>query len=351
MTNNGSKKVWLIIDGKIVTDHKIEADTFGKLLTNLQRVIDKIREAKFKGHNKKDFVLYLTEIEKGSVAAALQPLDFPTDLSDGSMVFDQMVYNLEDLIQTLSESTDEFKRKIDDEFQDPSDKIRFLESFRGILSKKNKFTVSFGYDLVKPSNPITLPAHREGYIQDLISEYYEKSSVELKGIIMRIKGDEPRSFTIKTQTNETIRCIYSPETEKNVMNLFKSPVIVKGVLNKRMKLKEMETIKEVRPFTSMAFPELGEYSFLQPLSVRVSYHDKDDQWSLENDELTLAGFGSSFEDALESLKESLESLIIGILVFDEESLTEKSRIIKKNFQKYLNTDQMSTMIKGIEREN
>jgi len=351
MTNNESKKFWLIINGKVVTDHKIEASTFGKLLTNLQHVIDAIQEAKFKGYNKKDFVLYLTEIEPGSVAASLQPSGFQTDLFSGSMVFEEMVYNLEDLIKTLIESTDGFKTKIDDEFLLPYDKIRFLESFRGMLSKRNQFNVSIGYDFAKPSHPISLPAHREGYIKDLISEYYEKSSVEVKGIIMRVKGDDPRSFTIKTETNDTIRCVYTPETEKDVMNLFKSPVIVRGLLNKRRKLKEMELVKDVRPFSSMTFTELGGFSFLQPLPIRVSYLDNDDQWGLENDELTLTGYGNSFGDASVSLKESLESLIIGILAFDEALLTEKSREIKKNLQKFLNLDQLNGMIDGIEIES
>ncbi|GEM_PF-1678747 len=351
MNNNESKKIWLIISGKIVTDHKIEASTFGKLLTNLQHVIDAIQEAKFKGHSKKEFILYLTHFEQGSVAAALQPSGFQTDLLSGSMVFEEMVYNLEDLIKTLIDSTEGFKTKIDDEFLLPYDKIRFLESFRGMLSKRNKFSVSIGYDIAKPSHPVSLPAHREGYIKDLISEYYEKSSVEVKGIIMRVKGDDPRSFTIKTETNDTIRCVYTPETEKDVMNLFKSPVIVRGLLNKRRKLKEMEMVKDIRPFSSMTLTELGEFSFLLPLSVRVSYHDPDEQWCLENDELTLAGYGNSFGDASVSLKESLESLVIGIFAFDEASLTGKSKEIKKNLQKYLNLDQMNGMIDGIQIES
>ena len=351
MKGNESKKVWLILDGKIVTDHKIEAFTFGKLLTRLQRVIDSIQEAKYRGHKKKDFVLYLTDLEPGSVAAAFQPMDFPTDLFDGTIIFDKIVYNFQDLVKTLATSTDEFRRKIDAEFEDSVDKIRFLENFKGMLSKRNKFSVNIGYAAVKPINTISLPAHREGYIQDLISEYYESSSVEVKGIITRIKGDEPRSFTIRTQSNDTIRCVYSSETEKDVMALFKSPVIVKGILNQKMKVKEMETLKEVRPFNSFTFEQIGEFPLLQPLIVRVSYHDKDEQWCLENEELTLSGYGSSFDDAQASLKESLESLIIGILTFNDDILTERSKVIKKNLQKYLDLNRMVDLIKGVEIES
>ena len=139
--------------------------------------------------------------------------------------------------------------------------------------------------------------------------------------------------------------------EKDVMNLFKNPVIVRGILNKRVRLKEMEIVKEVRPFTSLHPDGLGEFSFLQPLTVQVSYHDQDDQWCLEHSGLTLSGFGASRDDALISLKESLESLIIGLVTFKDDSLSEMSREIKTALKKSISLDQMDGMAAGITVES
>ena len=93
MAGHETKKFWLIIDGKIVTDHRIEAYTFGKILTNLQKVVDVFQQTKYGEHPKTDFKLYLTNTGKGSVAVAFQPLDFTTELFKESLVFDEMVFD------------------------------------------------------------------------------------------------------------------------------------------------------------------------------------------------------------------------------------------------------------------
>jgi len=339
MTDHETKKFWLIIDGKIVTDHKIEAYTFGKLLTNLQKVVDVFKQTKYRDHPTKDFKLYLTNYTEGSVAVGFQPLDFTTTLLDQSMVFDDMVYDLQDLITTLVEDPDGFRQKIEGDFEDPSQIIRFLESFRGMLSKKNKFNVKVGYNIRKPKKPLVLPSHREPFIEELISEYYRKSAIEIKGVITRIKGDDPRSFTIRTLDDATIKCDYPPEWEKDVMTFFKSTVTIKGVVSTRAKLKEMEVIKDIQPFKSIVLGTLDEFVFRQPLAIRVSYDDKDEHWHLANQELSLAGYGETYEDARKSLKDSFESLVIGYCAFEDSSLSEKSRIIKKNLQTYIDLDE------------
>jgi len=342
MAGHETKKFWLIIDGKIVTDHKIEAYTFGKILTYLQKVVDVFQQTKYGEHPKTDFRLYLTNTGKGSVAVAFQPLDFSTELFKESLVFDEMVFDLQDLINALIENTDEFREKIERDFEDPSQIIRFLESFRGMLSKKNKFSVKVGYDTKKPRKPVVLPSHREAYIEGLISEYYRKSAIEIKGVITRIKGDEPRSFTIKTLDNETIKCDYPADWEKDVRAFFKSSVTVNGVMSKRARLKEMEVVKDIQSFNSITLDSLDEFTFRQPVVIRVSYDDKDNHWCLANEELSLEGYGSTYEQALSSLKESLESLIVGYLAFKDAKLSEKSRKIKQALQTYLELNDYRT---------
>jgi hypothetical protein len=340
MPDSEPKKFWLIIDGKIVTDHKIEAYTFGKLLTNLQRVIDVLHETKHGSHPRKDFRLYLTEVSEGSVAVALQPLDYTTELFNDSFIFDEMVNNFHDLIHHLIDSPEEFRRMIEREFSNPATLIRFLENLIGLLSRKNKFNVKFGYSAQKPKKPTALPSHREGYIQDLIHEYYRKSMIEVKGVITRIHGDDPRSFTIRTLDNTIIKCNYPPEWEKDLMALFKSSVSVNGVMSQKVKLNEMEVVKELRPFNSETLDSIGDIIFKMPLPVRVSYDDRDGHWCLENEELFLSGYGKTYHEALVSFSDSLDSLIAGYFAFEERSLSEKSRNIKKNLQTYLDLNEL-----------
>ena len=76
--------------------------------------------------------------------------------------------------------------------------------------------------------------------------------------------------------------------------------------------------------------------------IRVSYDDKDNHWCLANEELSLEGYGNTYEQALSSLKESLESLIVGYLAFKDAKLSEKSRKIKQNLQTYLELNDYRT---------
>ena len=87
---------------------------------------------------------------------------------------------------------------------------------------------------------------------------------------------------------------------------------------------------------------LEEFTFSQPLAIRVSYDDKDNHWCLANEELSLTGYGTTYELALSSLKESLESLIVGYLAFKDAQLSEKSRKIKRNLQTYLELNDYRT---------
>jgi hypothetical protein len=347
MPGHETKKFWLIIDGKIVTDHKIEAYSFGKLLTNLQRVVDILHETKHGSHPKTDFRLYITHMTEGSVAVAFQPRDFTTELFKDSFVFDEMVFNLNDFVTQLIESSDMFREKIEREFSDPATRIRFLENFSGLLSRKNKFNVRIGYSLDKPEKPVMLPSHREGFIHDLIQEYYRKSMIEIKGVITRIHGDDPRSFTIKTLDNSTVKCSYPSEWEKDLMALFKSSVTVSGVMSQKAKMREMDVVKDIHSFNSTILENLGETTFRQPLSVRVSYDDKEEHWGLENSELSLSGYGKTYQEALTSLSESLDSLIIEYLAFKDDELSSKSLHIKKNLQNYLDLNEVCQRFDGL----
>lgn len=341
MLKHETKKFWLIIDGKIVTDHKIEAYVFGKLLINLQRVVDVLYQAKHGSHPKDDFRLFLTKVIDGSVAVAFQPRDFATELFNDSLIFDEMIYNLNDIVKLLIENPDDFRKKIELEFSEPATIIRFLENFSGMLSRKNKFNVKIGYSVNKPTKPVLLPSHREAFLQDLIHEYYRKSMIEIKGVITRIHGDDPRSFTIRTLDNATVKCHYPPEWEKDLMALFKSSVTVNGVLSQRANLREMEVVKDLRSFNLATLDALGDMTFRHPLPVRVSYDDHDGHWCLVNEELSLSGYGKTYQEALSSLAESLESLIVGYLAFKDTALSGKSRQIKKNLQNYLDLNEVS----------
>ena len=51
-------------------------------------------------------------------------------------MFDEMVFDLQDLIKALIDNPVGFRQKIERDFEDPSQIIRFLESFREYALKE-----------------------------------------------------------------------------------------------------------------------------------------------------------------------------------------------------------------------
>ena len=85
--------------------------------------------------------------------------------------------------------------------------------------------------------------------------------------------------------------------------------------------------------------KIGRYKLKNSVVFDVSYDEQDGLWCIENEELALAGYGSSYQEALQDLESSLESLIVGFLVFSEEKLNEKSKEIKTRLKKHLDLEQ------------
>ena len=338
------KKLWLVVEGKVVSDHGIEAYTFGQLLTGLQRIIDVLKVSRYGKKYRKDiFRLFLTNISPGSLVAELQPRYYEGDVH-GEIPFNEVVSEFQKLVQILIDNPEKFKAELEKEFADPSNILRFLQGLDSIWSKKNRFVVRTGLGYKEPEKLIELLPARKKYIKELIEEYVEKSSTEVKGIIIRIKGDEPRYFTIRTLEGENIKCHYPPEWERDVMSLFKSPVVVRGVISKKARTKEIETITDLKKLNVQLIGKIGRFSLKEPVPFRVFYDEKEDLLCLENDELAIYGYGSTYSEVLSDLEDSLESLIVGFLAFPDEKLSGKSLEIKEKLSKYIDIEKYRKML-------
>ena len=97
------------------------------------------------------------------------------------------------------------------------------------------------------------------------------------------------------------------------MVLFKSSVSVNGVMSQKVKLNEMGGGNEPRPFNSETLYCIGDIIFKVPLPVRVSYEDRDGHWCLENEELSLSGYGKTYHEAWVSFSDSCIPLLLAIL--------------------------------------
>lgn len=83
---------------------------------------------------------------------------------------------------------------------------------------------------------------------------------------------------------------------------------------------------------------LGGFTFKKPLPVVIEWDVEEQEWIIHNDELTLEGRGKTYDEALKELEESLESLVVGFLAFEDNKLAEASIKIKEKLSEYLDLD-------------
>ncbi len=344
-------KIWLTTEGDIVSDHKIEAYSFGQIMMNLQKVLNVIHDAKYPGTKRKFYRLYLSDIQKNCVTSSFQASYSDKDLLTGEIVYNEISGIFEEVIQTLSDGgdMDDVKAILERELVEPSYIIQFLINFSKIISKKNYTNqISFGYE--QPEKFIALPHKMENKIQKLIHHYTDIAIVEVAGIITGMSGEEPSNFTLKTVNNENIICYFPQELETDVYHHYMKPVKIRGTYRSKVRKKELDNITEFRSFNYYAVDEIDGYSLKVPILLMISYDRADRLWCLENDELALSGYGSTLVSALDNLKEGFDTLITGIMAFDDSEISEDSKHIKQNFEKHVVFDDFSHIISMIIRE-
>ncbi len=203
------KKIWLKIDGKVVADGRIEIYIFGNLLVNLQKIINIISRYRWVRRKKDEFKLFLTQISKGSVRAEFQPQYYYSYDMEKVAPLNIVIDEFLELVTTLVRDPEEFKKSIEEKIPLPHRRVQFLQNLKNIWSKE-KYRVYTAADTKEPENFIYLDPSREEYMEKLIKEYKGEDKVSLKGVIIRIKGDDPRYFVVETTTGKKSSVIITP---------------------------------------------------------------------------------------------------------------------------------------------
>jgi len=100
-------------------------------------------------------------------------------------------------------------------------------------------------------------------------------------------------------------------------------------------------------FNVLEIIELDNLLFKHPLPVQASYDDQDGCWCLKNEHLSLSGYGKTCREALNSLSDHLESLLVEFFAFEDAALSGKSQQIKTRLQTYLDLNSSSRRFEKI----
>ena len=196
--------------------------------------------------------MFLTQISKGSVRAEFQPQYYYSYDMEKVAPLNIVIDEFLELVTTLARDPEEFKKSIEEKIPLPHRRVQFLQNLKNIWSKE-KYRVYTAADTKEPENFIYLDPSCEEYIEKLIKEYKGEDKVSLKGVIIRIKGDDPRYFVVETTTGEKIKCYYHPNLESSVKKFYKSPIIVEGFLRKGAKTAEIKELSKIEQFTRIPY--------------------------------------------------------------------------------------------------
>lgn len=334
--------IWIKVEGKIVQDGSIEISNYAKILLNYQKLIHVLQEVNFPKARKGAFKLFLTNVYPGSSISKIQP-QFQTSVLSSEPIYDKITNDFKELFESLLQDDDEFIKELESRIKDPGEILKFLKPAREILSKKD-YRVYTGFSIEMPKSYIIFPQDREELIDSLIKKYTEDAAIEIKGIIIRRKSDDPRHFIIKTVEGDTITVNHTQELENYIHQLYLKPVIAKGIMRTGIRKKEFEELVKLSPFNIVSLDSLGDFKFKMPIVFDVKYHDDDGIWCISNEELSIIGCNETYDGALERLQNNLNGLISGLTLYDPITVSVKTREIEKNLKKYLDIEEYSSML-------
>jgi hypothetical protein len=175
-------------------------------------------------------------------------------------------------------------------------------------------------------------------------EYGGIGEITLQGIIVGIRGDTSKYFTLNNRNNRKIKCYFVPDMEEKIMSLYKKWVTVSGDMGRSQKNAYISQIQDLEEHTSDVLSTIGRYPLINPIPFAASYDMVNEQWCLCNEELALFGYGRTYAKTIQALEEELESHIISYTEYPDEDHASDSLLIKEKLKQYANFTEIKKLL-------
>jgi hypothetical protein len=164
---------------------------------------------------------------------------------------------------------------------------------------------------------------------------------EISGIIVTLSGEnKPYHFKVKAKDESDVNCYFDQEIEAKVITLYKKFVRVGGTTNQNQKTHNIDAVDYIEALTSEEMNSIGRYKLLKPVTFEVHYDMDDSLWCLENYDLALDGYGSTYNEAIECLEENIEGHVLSFTRRPDSEQSDDSLSVKKKLKKYLDFNQV-----------
>lgn len=330
---------------KVIKDSKMDITELGNFLLNFQSTINSFLEVK---PNKNKIInkgikemtkLYLKGLSPGSVILNMETS--PQSSIGGQNYIGKAYSELVGLASKINNNPALARKELASRFINSSDRLRVETRIQQLYTQNYRvgFEVNTGY----------LYAKQQRY--DVIGKWIEEDSAkgieEIRGIIYRIRMDRPYYFTVITQKgNQVVQCDYNKELEESVIGLIAKPVIVSGIMQRKVRKLELKDLITVKPWSKEEVNSIGNFRLNRPLELDIDYEDE--MYCLKSNELNSVGCGYNYHSALKSLEEDIKDNLYVLTELNKDAnLSKKERELRDNLFRYINNQD----IRGIKWED
>jgi len=317
-------KLLLELRGAQIKGRQIPIDILGQSLIGLNKLLKHITMAteripKKSGMKKKFFKsrqFYMARIEKGSAVVVLQtePQTVLGEMADPVISLLHKVFDGFENIQLPEE--EEAYKKIHDMFPKVDDRIRILNDYKFLWKIPDvEITIKSTDNAVK--RRVELQHSYRNRISAWLNRELEKTPQIIKGIITRVKADGPRRyFTIFDEKNNHIECEFNRDLENKIIELFKVPIKLKGIITQIRTKRKVKEVLEIEKLDFIKITNSDYNALVTPIEFDLEFDTNLELWVAENEELGI-------RSAAESLDELREEIILMLDFMVDKYLIQK----------------------------
>lgn len=324
--------------GQGVSINSIPADVMGRLLINAQAIIydiasSSVFDRSIKGRRpdkiKELFRAAIRSVSSGSVVIELSDFQHTkATIYNDELVFDNIVTELDQVISN-------FEQGIDAIPPDQTQLYTKISGYIGDITQDDKISVHFSACIDK--NDMKWHDLKHEGLRKTISlvqqKYVHQSRQKVDGVIARFKLDGPeRYICIKTTDGHIIRIDFGLVELSDIFQYIQEvPITITGLVHKcghKEYFEVVDSIETMKPL-NIYHPKLKIKFNVIP---SFEFFDEKDFWVANAQELSIDAIGPTLEDAIDDLKDRIETACDIYLLEPDENLTSDAIQLKKKLQ-------------------
>jgi len=338
-------KFSVILKGDKVKNKQVPIDILGRFLVSFQSLVTEIARATEKipkdPESRKIFnrgiQVYATDIREGSTDVVLYAQTPPPQATlDIGIEPEKKMATLSPVERALRASVDGIGiiqskddvaayTNFEKSYPNRTRRVRIFNHYRGMYSTKGAtVAIQIPPEIAQFKDEVEIEiqqSYADRVVKWLNMELRISEQV-VRGIITRVKGDGPtKYFTLLDENNTPLECIYTDDTERQILGLFKTPVEVKGEYFHVKSRRKLKHVLAINAMDSIAITPGDYLPLLQPIDFTLEYCTDDGFYIAENDDLGMRIVGSSLNELRENIVQDIDFKVDMFLIQKRKNMT------------------------------